>query len=325
MMRDVFLLRGHEKDVTTLTWHPVHGNFLSSGGNDGVINHYLLDEQNPPEGHSYTLSPYDTPDPKSAPAQVIWPAHSIPHAHDWQVWALAWHPLGHILASGANDKITRFWTRPRPGDSSWIEDQFHLGVAGAKAKGTYKAQSRAQMREEEEREAEEEAEGLVDQKFPSGQQAAMALPGLTAPTGDGTSTGGIQLPGIGGALPPPIPLHSGMPPALPPNMPFDPSKIDMTKIAEMFGGQIPQLPPGMPPGMPPPPFPNFPGGPPPPLPGSMPMPFHPVPPPGDGSMQMPGMPGLGGGSDGVRKRAPLPSQQDSLKEEMRRGNYTRRQ
>ena len=33
------------------------------------------------------------------------------------VWSLAWHPLGHVLASGSNDHTTKFWTRNRPGDT----------------------------------------------------------------------------------------------------------------------------------------------------------------------------------------------------------------
>lgn len=60
-------------------------------------------------------------------------------AHDGMVWDLSWHPLGHMLVSGSNDRSTyvlvffcwlnentifksnliirRFWTRNRPGDT----------------------------------------------------------------------------------------------------------------------------------------------------------------------------------------------------------------
>ena len=43
---------------------------------------------------------------------------SMDTAHDSAVFALDWHPLGHILVSGSNDHSTRFWTRNRPGERS---------------------------------------------------------------------------------------------------------------------------------------------------------------------------------------------------------------
>ena len=205
MMRDVLLLRGHEKDITTLTWHPVHRNLLSTGGVDGSLFHYLLDEPNLASSDSsvpsISISPYDSPDPVNAPAQTIYPAHRLPHAHDFAVWALDWHPLGHILASGSNDRVTRFWTRPRPGDTACFNDRYHIGQAAAEAQGTYdRRDGRRQMREQEEQEAEDEAEGLVDQQMPS-KQAGGGLPGLLP--GINSSLGPPpQLPGIGGADPP---------------------------------------------------------------------------------------------------------------------------
>ncbi|KAI8843124.1 hypothetical protein BC829DRAFT_296530 [Chytridium lagenaria] len=44
-------------------------------------------------------------------------------AHDSSVFALDWHPVGHILVSGSNDHTTRFWTRNRPGDA--MHDRFN--------------------------------------------------------------------------------------------------------------------------------------------------------------------------------------------------------
>jgi WD40 repeat protein len=38
-------------------------------------------------------------------------------AHDGMIWDMSWHPLGHMLVSGSNDRSTRFWTRNRPGDT----------------------------------------------------------------------------------------------------------------------------------------------------------------------------------------------------------------
>ncbi|KAI9789662.1 MAG: pre-mRNA cleavage and polyadenylation factor (CPF) complex subunit, partial [Piccolia ochrophora] len=106
MMRDICLLRGHEKDISTLAWHPVHVSLLTTGGLDGSMFHYLLDEPNPPPEIAPSIAPYDSPDPSLAPAASIYPAHKVPYAHDFAIWSLDWHPLGHILASGSNDRIT---------------------------------------------------------------------------------------------------------------------------------------------------------------------------------------------------------------------------
>ncbi|KAJ4298168.1 pre-mRNA cleavage and polyadenylation factor (CPF) complex subunit [Kalmusia sp. IMI 367209] len=335
MMRDVLLLRGHEKDVTTMSWHPMHKNLLSTGGVDGSIFHWLLDEQNAPDGVAPTLSPYDVPDSQSAPAQTIYPAHKVQYAHDFTVWTLDWHPLGHILASGSNDRVTRFWARPRPGDSTWVSDRYHIGTAAAEAQGTYdRGQGRRQMRDEEEQEAEDEAEGLVDQKLPSKNPGAPLLPpGLTLPglntSPDGTSS---ILPGIGhgpsrlaqliasGAIPPPLPTGNNPNGAPPPFLP--------TSRYEPHGPPPPFPPPGMNPTGPSPPFlpPGMNSNGPPPLP-----PNFAFPPPGMGGPPAPG-PGAAhtppqNGSPASafdaqgRRRVPLPSQQESLKAEMRKGNY----
>ena len=37
-------------------------------------------------------------------------------AHDKEVLSLAWHPLGHLICSGASDNLVKFWSRNRPGD-----------------------------------------------------------------------------------------------------------------------------------------------------------------------------------------------------------------
>lgn len=320
MMRDVLLLRGHEKDIITMVWHPIHKNLLSTGGVDGSLFHYLLDEQNPPAGTAPTLSPYDTPDPSNAPAQTIYPAHKIQYAHDFTIWTLDWHPLGHILASGSNDRVTRFWTRARPGDINCFNDRYHIGQAAAEAQGTYdRRDGRKQRLEEEELEAEEEADGLVDQKMPTQMPTMPGLPGIS----DGTSVGGAQLPGIGGAPPPPPPStaadllsgHTG--------------PLNLAKLQQMFGGQLPPPPlPGTVPGQFPPPPPAFAhfgavGGAPPVTalpPGFQLPPGFPAPPIG-GSLPVMSFDQQNGSDSSVKRRAPLPSQKESLREEMKRGNY----
>ena len=325
MMRDVFLLRGHEKDISTLIWHPIHSSMLTTGGSDGAMHHYLLDEQNLPEGTAASLSPYDAPDNSDAPAQTIFPAHKVSFAHDFAIWSLDWHPLGHILASGSNDRATRFWSRPRPGDGTYRDDRWHIGQTAAEAQGTWKKTGERNAREEEE-EAEDEAEGLEDQKMPSRQAALPGLPGIGAALPsfhDGTSTGGVQ------PLPFPMPIdinmHGGQ---MPPQLPFPmPPGMDLEKIKQMFGGHLPPPPP-MPHGQAgqvfPPPPPGFPGAPWPTQfpPGFVPPPGFPIPPPGSLPGMTPSQEQLNTAA-AARRRAPLPSQQESLQEEMKRGKFTK--
>ena len=316
MMRDVFLLKGHDKEISSLTWHPIHSSLLTTGGGDGSMFHYLLDEQNSPPGIEPSTSPYDSQKPSEAPVQTIYPAHRTAYAHDYAIWSMDWHPLGHILASGSNDKVTRFWTRPRPGDDTYVNDKWHIGQAAAEAQGTWKKAEAQRQREEEEAEAEDEADGLVDQKMPSRQSFLPGLPGLPglapppAPFPDGTSTGGAQPSNAFGNGAPPFPMPGNLPPP--------PAGVDLAKIMEMTKGQLPPPPNlnNLPPGFPPPGMPQLP-------PGFQPPPGFP-PPPGSG------LPGIGSTptptngtptSGNVRRRAPLPSQQESLQEEMRQGRY----
>ncbi|PWO27210.1 hypothetical protein PtrARCrB10_04222 [Pyrenophora tritici-repentis] len=309
MMRDVLLLKGHEKDIITMAWHPMHKNLLSTGGVDGSIHHYLLDEQNPPAGVAPSISPYDAADSQNAPSQTIYPAHSLQYAHDFTVWTMDWHPLGHILASGSNDRVTRFWTRPRPGDTNYVNDRYHIGQAAAEAQGTFDR---------------------------------LSLPGLSAAP-DGTSS---SLPGIGGGGHPPIPPPpAGMP--FPPQpgqpgapMPPFPGGMDPSRLHQLIASGTLPPPPiphhggpqqnqnGPPPPFPPANFPGFPQGMPPgmpPLPPGMPPPpgFPGFPlPPGGMAAPPPGWPGGPvGGDASVRKRAPLPDQHDALKMEMSQGRY----
>ena len=37
-------------------------------------------------------------------------------AHEGVIWTMAWHPAGHILATGSGDTCTKFWGRAQPGD-----------------------------------------------------------------------------------------------------------------------------------------------------------------------------------------------------------------
>ncbi|TGZ59096.1 hypothetical protein CRM22_009268 [Opisthorchis felineus] len=82
--------RGHKRDVMRVAWHPFHECLFASGSADGSIFYWLA-------GTDTELG-------------------AVENAHESMIWSLAWHPLGHILVSGANDFATKFWTRNRPGD-----------------------------------------------------------------------------------------------------------------------------------------------------------------------------------------------------------------
>ncbi|KAI0380939.1 WD40 repeat-like protein [Hypomontagnella monticulosa] len=323
MMRDICLLRGHEKDISTLSWHPIHSNLLSTGGSEGSLFHYLLDEPNTPPGQAISTAVYESPDPATAPAQSIYPTHKLPFAHDFAIWSLDWHPLGHILASGSNDRITRFWSRGRPGETDIFQDRYHIGELAAEAQGTWDRRGgRRQRIEEEEQELEDEMEGLVDQKMPLKQQPAPAFPGLVGLPGLslGANVPHPHIPGVGagGTVPPPPPFlmpgAAGNPPQLPAGL--DPTNpADFARLSEIMQKA------GLPP---PPPPPNM-------APSSF-MPTNfPIPPPGMPPTGFPPPPPFTqGGTDaqandinGNRRRAPLPSQEESLRMEQKKGNYTR--
>jgi len=92
--------RGHKKEVATAAWHPVHEGIFASGGSDGSIMFWSV----------------------GADKEV----GAIEAAHESIVWALSWHPAGHILCSGSNDHNCKFWTRNRPGDS--MRDKYNLNT-----------------------------------------------------------------------------------------------------------------------------------------------------------------------------------------------------
>lgn len=226
MMRDICILRGHEKPISSLTWHPIHSSLISTGSEDGSLYHYLLDEPNLPPGQVPTVAPYDSPDPANTPAQVIYPAHRIQFAHSATIWTLDWHPLGHILASGSKDNFTRFWSRARPGETSYMKDRFHIGEEAAEAQGTWsRGFGRRQMREEEEQELLDEAEDLGDQRKP-----VPSLPGIQSQP-DGTGSQGL-LPGIGAAQPPATP--SGLAASM--------AQTDPSRLAALLSTQAPPQP-----------------------------------------------------------------------------------
>lgn len=93
------VFKGHLKEITAITWHPIDPTLFASGSYDG---HLCFWDVNQPENSSGSRPPVE----------------SLFGAHDASIWSLAYHPLGHLLVTGSHDNCTKFWARPAPGDPS---------------------------------------------------------------------------------------------------------------------------------------------------------------------------------------------------------------
>lgn len=89
--KEFAVLRGHENQVTSLSWHPLQEALLLSGGYNGNMMYWVMGHEGP---HS-----------------------SITGAHNYSVNAIMWHPLGHGVATAANDGVCKFWCREPPGST----------------------------------------------------------------------------------------------------------------------------------------------------------------------------------------------------------------
>ncbi|GAB0097369.1 pre-mRNA 3' end processing protein WDR33 [Sergentomyia squamirostris] len=107
LSEEVQIFRGHKKEASAVSWHPIHEGLFSSGGSDGSVLFWNV-------GTDKEVGAIDA-------------------AHDSIVWTLAWHPLGHILCSGSNDHTIKFWTRNRPGDQ--MRDRYNLNTLPASLQG----------------------------------------------------------------------------------------------------------------------------------------------------------------------------------------------
>ncbi|XP_038121737.1 pre-mRNA 3' end processing protein WDR33 [Culex quinquefasciatus] len=107
LSEEVQVFRGHKKEASAVSWHPVHEGLFASGGSDGSILFWNVGTDKEVGG--------------------------IDNAHESIVWTLAWHPLGHILCSGSNDHTIKFWTRNRPGDQ--MRDKYNLNTLPASLAG----------------------------------------------------------------------------------------------------------------------------------------------------------------------------------------------
>ena len=91
MMKMLQTYKGQNKDITSLCWHPIHEDLFVSGGYDGSVLYWLVSD----------------PSPKA----------DVRNAHETAVRGMAWHPMGHVIATCSHDNSTKFWGRTRPGDT----------------------------------------------------------------------------------------------------------------------------------------------------------------------------------------------------------------
>jgi polyadenylation factor subunit 2 len=199
-MKDFRILRGHEKDVSSVAWHPIHTSLVVTGGADGAIHHYLLDDVSSQHGQAQG---------SESSAITMQPTASVQYAHELAIWSLDWHPQGHILCSGSNDRATRFWARTRPGDPMFMKDRYHLGQEQADALGYTR---RSAMKREEEEEQEDESNALVDQQMPLADQVTTRFPDVHGMNVPGLSVPGLNFGttsnGVGSSLPAGLDLNS---------------------------------------------------------------------------------------------------------------------
>jgi WD40 repeat protein len=97
-MREIVSLKGHNKEVTSLAWHPLCESVFASGGMDGQLAFWNVGAKGSDE------------------------PEKIPYAHDMAIWDLQWHPAGHLLATGSNDRGTKLWARNRLGTTNGLSE-----------------------------------------------------------------------------------------------------------------------------------------------------------------------------------------------------------
>jgi len=242
MMKDLSVLKGYDKDISSLTWHPVHPALLTAGGSDGSLHHYLLNQNVTTNG----------------PNKTVMPSASVPFAHEYTIWAMEYHPLGHILCTGSNDRITRFWSRPRPGETDSFHDRYHLGEAAVDTGGgghDNKARNRRgqQYKDEDHEGDDDNADALVDQKMPIPGGHNAFPPGFSdlanqmqmqqgGSMGDGPpGMNMLMMPGGGGGGVPGLGNLAGLPADFLQHLPPPPPPPPLVPIGSGGSGGVPGL------------------------------------------------------------------------------------
>ncbi|CAO1619865.1 unnamed protein product [Parajaminaea phylloscopi] len=175
--------------VCSLSWHP-YVPLLSSGLSTGALQHH-------------SLAPSATPD---------MPISTVPAAHDQSIWAMSWHPLGHILVTGGNDCFTRWWERDRieSGDlkhQASAEDGAAAAVAAATASGGAAMFGKADQGLPGTRRRHVDPDGDHDRPFTASfagsRGGQSAIPGLREGAFGRDGGRGVHREGSGRASPPP--------------------------------------------------------------------------------------------------------------------------
>ncbi|CBQ67617.1 related to PFS2-polyadenylation factor I subunit 2 [Sporisorium reilianum SRZ2] len=139
MMAEQSTLRGHNKEVCSLDFHPLHHDLLVSGGSEGAMLFWDLSGATCEAlsganwGESRMVGGggdgMDVGEGRRSGDEYV--VHRNELAHESNVWSLEWHPFGHLLCSGSNDHMTRFWQRARPNDAAQSTAAFDTTAANA--------------------------------------------------------------------------------------------------------------------------------------------------------------------------------------------------
>ncbi|KAI3384090.1 hypothetical protein SNEBB_006443 [Seison nebaliae] len=98
LSRELQTFRGINEDITRLQWHPIHEKLFVNGSGNGTIGYWMVGKN---DGLIYSMK----------------------KVHDNKITDVKWHPLGHVMATCSDDQVTKFWSRSRPGDLSYLTDE----------------------------------------------------------------------------------------------------------------------------------------------------------------------------------------------------------
>ena len=84
MMKELQIFKGHEYEVNTLAWHPIHEEIFCSAGADKKIIYWKVGQEK---------------------------NFFIDKAHEKEIFDLCFNKTGTLLASGSNDCYLKFWIR----------------------------------------------------------------------------------------------------------------------------------------------------------------------------------------------------------------------
>lgn len=84
MMKELQIFKGHDSEVNTLAWHPIHEEIFCSAGADQKIIYWKVGQEK---------------------------NYVIKNAHEREIFDLCFNKTGTLLASGSNDSYLKFWIR----------------------------------------------------------------------------------------------------------------------------------------------------------------------------------------------------------------------